>query len=501
MSKYKITLAIFVLLGIAAASFAQVNEEEMQNLPQIIFINFEGPHARIDTREQIFQIGAGLGRQVAAGNNGEVGGLSRYFVIHIISDAEDGKIDADIFGIGVDAGVDHIRNLRTIIQGYLQEAYSYSAEDAALLAEFITVYNAVYRGNWDYFLNRFKSPVIGSLVRDKAGLSIRFDEWPGRTMMTIPLGHGGLSSIDTTSVTDSRVIEEMRKEDDRSVPQRQGMVDLMEREADQAEQQAQAMNEAADEEEKAIAEERQQVAEQRQQTQEAQEAGTITEEEAAQQQQEADAKEEELDQREEAAAEQREEARRLEEFAEQKNEEAQQARQEIAEDQQAAIAQEAQDSILGAMIVKPLPTMMGRIVSLSPEGEEIKRSPVDTIHTRTITFVDGKIIAIAGEPVGRGAVRLIEINRNNLEMAKQGEDNIQIGSLLWVNGSNLYAITLDDGDSFLARFDTNLVLQAKSAMQVHVGAAVVVQQGRLLTQAEDGSVLMLNPADLTEYQP
>jgi hypothetical protein len=41
-------------------------------------------------------------------------------------------------------------------------------------------------------------------------------------------------------------------------------------------------------------------------------------------------------------------------------------------------------------------------------------------------------------------------------------------------------------------------LQAKSAVNVHPSATVAIQQGRLLTQREDGSALILNPADLTE---
>jgi len=517
----KVILAVIILITVSIGGFAQVNRDELQDLPPVVFINYEGPHARVDTREAIRQIGVVIGRQVSDRERGmastmeamtieqrrthsyrfEIGAVNRYFVIHCVSGPENNKLDADIFGLGVDAGVDHIRNLRVIIQGYLQSAYDYSERDAALLAEYITIYNAVYRGNWDYFVERYKTMVMGHLTRERAGLSIRYDEWPGRTLIVIPLGHGGLSSIDTAAISDSRVIEEMRREDDQGVPQRQQMVNLMEREAEQAERQAQTERQEVRQEERRIAEERQQVAQERQQVQEDRQAGRITQEEAATQQQEIERREQELERREEVTEQRREEAQRLEEFAEQRTEQAQQHRQEIARDQQAVIVQETTGGVFGVTIERTSPTTMGRIVRLNPaNGREIRRSPLDTVHVRTVTFVGGRILAIAGEARGQGAVRLIEINQSNLEMAKQGDDDIRTGSLLWVNGSDLYAITTEDGNCYLGRFNTNLELQARSTVRIHPDAGVTIQQGRLLTQRENGSPLALNPADLTEVR-
>jgi len=87
-----------------------------------------------------------------------------------------------------------------------------------------------------------------------------------------------------------------------------------------------------------------------------------------------------------------------------------------------------------------------------------------------------------------------------LEMARQGVDDIRPGSLLWVNGNDLYAITTDVSNNrcYLGRFNTNLELQAKSAAQVHPGASVTIQQGKLLTQNTEGAPLILSPSDLSE---
>jgi len=533
---FKTLLAIIILSGITTAVFAQVDQDELKDLPPVVFINYEGPHTRIDTREEIRQIGVVVGQSISNSERGlaptladmsvesrreysyrfNAGATNRYFVIHSVSGPEDDKINADIFGLGVDAGVDHIRNLRWIIQGYLQAAYDYNVSDAALLAEYITIYNAVYRGNWDYFLSRYKTPVISNLTRERTGLSIRYDEWPGRTLIVIPLGIGGLSAIDTSTISDRRVIEEMRQQDDQGVPQRQDMVDLKEREADQAEQRAQTEREAIRQEEtqivqerQEVAQERQEIAQERQRTREDLEAGRITPEEAStaqegltRREEVAQLREDDLDRQESEIGQRREEVARLEEFAEQKADEAQQDRQDIASDQQGAIVEE-EGGFYGVTIERIDPAIMGRIVRFSlTTGREIRRSPLNAIHSRTVAFIGGRIIAIAGENVGSGAVRLVEINQNSLEMAKQGDDDIRSGSLLWVNGNDLYAITVNlaDNKCYLSRFDTNLVSRAKSAVAVHPQASVTIQQGRLLTQREDGSVIMLNPADLTEMR-
>jgi multidrug efflux pump subunit AcrA (membrane-fusion protein) len=511
INMFRLSLFNVVLLFLAVSAYAQVDQGELQNLPGVTFISYEGPITVFNTREEIRQIGAGLGLVVA--NNGvQAGSTGRYFVIHSVSGEESGKLNADIFGLGVDTGVDHIRNLRTIIQGYLQTAYNYNERDAALLAEYITIYNAVYRGNWDYSVSRYKSQVISYLTRERMGLSIRYDEWPGRTLMLIPLGYGGLSSVDTSVISDSRVIEEMRREDDRGVEQRRDMVDLKEREAEEAAQRAQNERDTAGQEQERIdqqraqnTQDRQQTAQDRQQLAQDQAAGRVSDQDARQRQEELDRRDQaaeerdrQLDEREEANEERLAEAQRLEDFSEQKAEEARQDRREIAQDQTSTIAEENAGGVIGIILNAGRPSF-GRLVRLSTAGREIRRSSLDTVHVRTVTLIGGKIIAIAGES-GRG-VRLVEIDQNSLEMAKQGDDELLTGSLLWVNGNDIYAITNDmSSSSYLARFNTNLQLLNKSAVKVNPNASVNIQQGRLLSQREDGSALMLNPVDLTEIR-
>ncbi|MDR1429460.1 MAG: hypothetical protein LBI85_04150 [Spirochaetaceae bacterium] len=508
-------LFIFYAAGMAGA---QVDDDELRKgQERIVFINYEGPHARIETLGQIKAIGTGLG-SVLSGGASRAGGGNRYFVIHSVSGPEGNKIDADIFGLGVDVGVDHIRNLRLIIQGYLESAYKYSARDAALLAEYVTIYNAVFRGNWEYFNTRYKSPVLSHLSADKAGLSIRFDEWPGRTLMVIPLASGrpgSLSAVDTGSLSSPEVVEEMRREEDRGIDSRQDMVDLKEREAEEAEQEAAYQREAIQEEERRIQEEREAIQREREtiaqeRQQQEQDRGEQTqaqqeerEQELARREEEAARREDAVSQRQEQVEEQRREADSLEEFAEEKAADAQQDREEIARDQQEIIARQdaladATPSMLAVKFTGP-DTGLGDLVRVNAAtGEELRASTLHTISGRTVTLKDGRIFAIAGENRGQGAIRIVELSPDTLEMRAQNADDIHPGSLLWVNGDNLYAVSVVADKLYLARFNTSLERQARSSATVHAQAALLFEGNTLLTQREDGSVLILNANDLTE---
>ncbi|MDR1904527.1 MAG: hypothetical protein LBQ88_19865 [Treponema sp.] len=530
MNVFKVCLFMFFagLLPLPGMLFAQVNSEELeQNQAPINFINYEGPHARIDTRAQIRDIGYTLGRARNAGAE-RSGGSNRYFFIHSSSGEDEDKLDADILGLGVDVGVDHIRNLRLIIQGYLEGAYEYSERDAALLAQFITIYNAVYRGDWDYFSMRYKTPVTANLSMEKAGLSIRFDEWPGQTLMLIPLGQGAAqtrSAVDSSPLTEPKVIDELRKDEDRGIDQRKEMVEFKENEAEEAEQRAAVRKEAIAEEEKKLAEERRQLEEAKQELAQTGDGGEAGEqivqarpgedtdgnranaaenerntEEAAAREEALRKQEEELQKREAALQNEREEARKEEELAEKKAEEAQRERQDIARDQQDLIAanqsESADSSLIAAELIRR-DSPLGRILSLNPaSGAVIRRSALDTINLRTLTFLGERIFAIAGENRGNSAIRLVEIDNKTLEMARQGADNLQADTVLVVRGNDFYAITVADGNCYLGRFNMELERQAHSSIAVHPLAAITFRGETILTQSADGTALILNARTL-----
>jgi hypothetical protein len=519
--------------------------EKARNDP-VVFINYEGPHARVETINQIWEIGYSLGRTIREGAV-RAGSPSRYFVNHRRSAPEEDRLDADLFGLGVDAGVDHIRNLRLILRGFLEGAYDYSPADAGLIAEYVTLYNAVFRGSGDYFTGRYKGPVIRDLLLDRAGLSIRFDEWPGRTMMLIPLAFGvpgSLSAVDTSSITDTRVVEEMRAREDMGIDQRRGMVDLKEREAEEAEAVAARERETIREEEAQIAREREALAaeqaaiarereeprteepsggpgpeeraaaetaltEQGELRADESSGGLAPEERAAaemalaEREAAAEEKEAELDRREAALEERREAAEQAEAFAEQKAGEAQRERSGIALDQQGIIAREESrlpgaGGLFGIRMNGP-DAVLGRLVRIDGgSGAELRSSALNSINPRSLVIRNNRITAIAGEEGGGGAIRLVEIHPETLEMIRQGDDDMHPQSLIWVNGQDLYAITGVNGGWYLARFNSDLVRQARSAEPVHPNGTLTFQDDLIVTQRANGAAMVLNGGDLTE---
>ncbi|MCR4940614.1 MAG: hypothetical protein K5930_10990 [Treponemataceae bacterium] len=239
-----IIASIFIIGATAAVDVSRQELESTVTNPDIIeFINYYGPHSRIDTREQIFNIGKNLGKVIAENKDSriETGNEAKYYLIHAVFPDVTDKLDADILILGEKAEVDHIKNLRLILTGYLTEAYGYSEADASTLATFITVYNAVYRGKIAELITKYKMEVLAELDTDKVGISVNYVDWAGKTQILIPLlnpDNGGLSTIDTTIISDTSVIQSMREEDERMVEDRKNMVDLKEREADSAEEDA-----------------------------------------------------------------------------------------------------------------------------------------------------------------------------------------------------------------------------------------------------------------------
>jgi hypothetical protein len=503
-----------------------------QNLSPVTFINYEGPYARIDSRAQIWEIGYELGAAIRQGAS-FAGDRNRYYIFHSVTGPEFDRLNADIFGLGPDAGVDHIRNLRLIIQGYLEAAYGYSAGDAALIAEFSSVYNAVFRGNWQYFSTRYKTALVEYLspVPDRAGLSIRFDEWPGQTMMMLPLltaAANSLSAVDTGALSGEEVIDEMRKDDDRGVEARQELVDLKERESEQAAQAAAEQRQQIAEEEQRIAEQSRETAAEREKAAgeaahiEQERAGLAAsdappEEKAAEEQRlreqedalaetnrQLDEQEEALDEQARALDEQRGEAVRNETVAAQRADEAQNERQAIAEDQAVLIAQGPppvgnvpQTGTVAIRLTSPA-SALGTPVRVEPAtGNELRQSSLRTVHANTLVTVAGRVFAVAvANTANNGAVRLIEIDLETLGMKAQGEIAIIEDSPLWTYGTSLYALVSVDGATELARFNLDLAQQAVTRNGVHPKANVLFAGNRLLVQGPDGGVMSLDPNSL-----
>ncbi|HSV95341.1 MAG TPA: P83/100 family protein [Spirochaetota bacterium] len=224
---------LLILLAVVPAAGLEVDIDELKKAGKIEFINYTGPRQNQDSVAVVKSIGSGLAAEAQKrGENARVHYYTKYSLIRAISKEEPEKFSADIFSINKNARVTHIRYIRHILSGYFERMYGYSGKNAYTLAVFTTYYNAVYRGDVEYFGKAYKKVVTGNLTPRNAGLSTRYDEWPGATRIVIPLSEtakrGEIDSIDPDIISDRKVRTAIRKEDE-NLEQRKDLVDLKEK--------------------------------------------------------------------------------------------------------------------------------------------------------------------------------------------------------------------------------------------------------------------------------
>ncbi|MCK4799247.1 MAG: hypothetical protein KAT05_17875, partial [Spirochaetes bacterium] len=155
----RIFIIIFILLNaLWHCTGLEVDVDEIKVGKKIKFINYEGKHTHTETIWDIRAIGKWLSRITI--DNEIFRYHMKYSIIHALDDTTNDLFDADIFSIDKNAKVDHIRNIRLIISCYLEKKYGYTKKDALLLTTFVIYYNAIYRGNIDYFSKKYKKCVM-----------------------------------------------------------------------------------------------------------------------------------------------------------------------------------------------------------------------------------------------------------------------------------------------------------------------------------------------------
>ena len=478
----------------------EVNQPELESIGKdtIEFINYTGPHSVINTKDEIAGIGSALGEKVApnVANKYETGDNNKYFVIHAVDSTVNVGLDADILILGKNANVDHIKNLRSIISSYLVSAYNYSKDDADTLAVFITVYNAVYRNDLDTYKSKYKEVVTNNLTKESCGISVNYKDWAGNTQLVIPLLNpvdGGLSTIDTTIISDSTVIESMREEDERGVDERKNLVDIKEREADVAQEEAKdAQKEAT------VA--KQEVTKAKEELKQVEEEKQVAEKELEEAKEEL--AENPTDTKVEEAEKKAEEAKEAQSFADKKLTEAQTERSEIATDQQKNIADAKAEAKMvttyGLQLVDNS-NLLSKLVFLDVEtGKIVKSSPVQVIRNRSIVSTGNGFAAIAGENSGDNqAIRLVILDPENLEIVSQTEEDVAPNAVLVSADNYLYTVVKSTSGYVVAKYSNDLRLQAKSTLKVMETTPITVTDKGIVVTDSYGAVKLLSKTDLS----
>lgn len=530
MKEHKICLLALLAAFVSFSAFSlEVDEDELKTTGQndsIVFINYTGPHSKIDSLDSIKKLGSDLGTVVARDTSKatSAGNSSRYSVIHAVDPSETGKLDADIIFIGADATVDHINNLRHIIASYLVSAYGYSEKDAETVAVFVTVYNAVYRGKLDTFQNKYKKVVTNNLTSTDCGLSVTYSDWPGHSQIVIPLYdvNGGLSTVDTSVISDTQVVQHMQEDDDKNVESRKEMVDIKEREAENANQKAQEAQKTAVQEQNKLNEQKQKTETARQEAETAKkEAETAqkkadenpnnkaAQKEAAQKQAVAEEKQEAYEEQQSAQEEQqkttdeaKQTAQEQQAVADKKTSEAQEERKTIAKDQAEVIKKEIENAVApsayGIELTNDSSLLSGLVKVNTATGEVIKSSPVTYIRNRTMFQAGENFVAIAGENKGNGTVKLVLLSPDTMEITKESNETVAEDSVLVQDSGEYYCVIKDGKNYKLAKYDSDLNLKLRSSVNVKSATPVTVATNYVIVTDSSGTVKVLNKSNLEE---
>jgi len=525
-------LIVASLFPLAALDIAKGELEGAQS-SKIIFTNYEGPQKVIESSASIKGIGSGLAAALGspAATTGKAGSLDRYAVIRLVDPSLPQGLDADLIVIGKDALVDHIANIRRIIAGYLETAWGYSPKDAATLAVFVTVYNAVHRGDLAYFATKYKPVVMKEIDASNAGLSTRWDEWAGKTRILIPLSSGAkvgaAGAVSTATVSDKAVTANLQAQAGAGVAERQDLVAIKEKEiadAQAAAAKAKADAAAAD---AAAAAAKADLAKAQADLTAAKTAaptgsptaagngeaaatgttgavGTTQTAEVAKAEQAVATAQATSTAADTKAADTKAQAGQAEAAVAAKQAEVAADRASITQDQKAVIAAEVAASgkpePAGIWLLEAVDSSYPfvRLIYLDPQaGKLIRASTINTIRARSILDAGQAFVAVAGRETGTGAVRLVAVDKATLIVSATGAVDIYPESVLAKFGDSFYAvIKAADGKYYLGRFDARLSEAARSKEAVNPLGGLVQGADGVVAQAAAGGFLSLDASSL-----
>lgn len=513
-------IMIFTLISISVFS-ADVDADELKTVTpgSVEFYNYTGPHDYIDSKQSIINIGVNMGKAVKQGaSSGSYRDV--YLSKHFPLGDDSGRIGADILILTDRAAVDHIRNLRYIIAGYIMTVYDYSFEQAFLLAEFVTIYNAVYRGNMEKFSERYTAQVNGALTPGKAGLATRFTEWAGKTQIVIPLtgkaSDGTTGSLNTKDLTDDEVIDELRDQDDMGVDSRKDMVELKDEELQDKEKDLLDEKQDLQDEKDDLQKEQDDLDKEKddlekEQDQLDQEQKEIDDKpdgaEKDQDQKELDDKQKELDDKEKDISDQQQDIDQKQEDTDSKEKEVeekekelddersdlQDEREQIAEDEETVIAggTSAKDPeyVVFMLVDEDSANKSGQLVLIDKESGTIdKTSGITDLKNRVFEVIGSSVVCISGSG---DSAKLVLFDITTLSVTKESEITVYENSTIEYVNSYIYAVVKEGSSWYIGRFDSSLNLKSVSDVTVDPYTPIVVSNGQIFAQRTDGQIRIL----------
>ncbi len=494
---FSVVVFLLVLAGVSAQNVDEV-ELKRPDLSSIQFRNYVGPTTVVNTAQEIRTIGTGLGAGVQNRESFTLAG--KYTVIRVYN-PEEPKLSADILVLEPSARVDHINGLNLIISAYLERVFGYSRTDSQLIANFVTRYNALYRGNLGFYQQTFVTHVATNLTAANAGLSTYYAEWPGRSRIVIPLrtsiSAGPRGQVDADEISRPEVTQNL-PDSPESLQQQREIVNLREREITKEEtviqERERELNQRETPPETTVTtvsrpenprttttDPTKPETENTSNTNQPPATNTTTETTTTERQQLEQAKEE-VAQREAALQRDREQITQQEQNQETQQPAAQTER--VATEPVLFLSVEGDGTFSRLMVLDAL----GK--------KSMVRSELNSIRGRRFENLSDGYLVIAGREGGDAAVRLLVLDKTKLETLRQGTNDIHPDSDLVVQGQTIFAAVKDGVDYKLAIFNAALVLQKKSIDSIVPQTAIQIDGSRILVQGADGKVLFLNATTL-----
>ncbi|MDX9802183.1 MAG: P83/100 family protein [Spirochaetia bacterium] len=512
MKKGLILLLVSIVFTAMVSAETAVDRRELEkNYKEVEFINYEGPNEIIETKSEIMSIGQSLAGPISSG---KVQSLipGKYRVLHLLDPSEPDKMGADIFILEKGAKVDHIRNLRLIISAYLQDMYSYSSADSMLIAEFITYYNAVYRGNLDFFSERYINMVLTNISIENAGIDVNYINWPGKTRLVIPLekpaATSEAASPDPFELAGKDVVEDLRKEEDMGIEQRKKIVEFQEEsiaegkeELAKKEIEASIAEKSITEKEKALEEKKKEISDSK-----------LSESDKAVIIKELEAQEDKIEKEKEAFAAKKEEAETMKKDIEKKEEAISEAREKIAEDSNKLLEKKEaakKDESLAAEMEKSAGTPFLRLEegTLPRSGRFVFFSTLDKVVSvpaeapvsagRLYAETPAGFIIPVKESTGKYTLSLL--GKKDLLPVKSASQEVWSGSYILLSGNDIYCTAKPAGSStgwVVARFADNLEAKAFSEIEADPDTFIIKKDNLIIFQDKKGNIVSVDAASL-----
>ena len=541
MKKY-ITL-IIILLTTSLFSI-EVDIDEISKGKRVDFVNYTGRASKSESVNEIKSIGHRLSYLM---KNGKSGVLYRYNMKYSILralDKNNDKFSADIFFIDKTAQVDHIKNVRRIISSYLEGMYAYTEKEADAIAVYVTYYNALYRGDLDFFSESYAPAVMKNLTKNNAGISTTYSDWPGNTAIVIPLTEqnmrGEIRNIDTFAISDAKVRREVAK--DKENKDAAGTMDTVKKkEVDQSKKSIEEQKKSIETRKETLAEREKAVEKKKEEIRKDKEAAAkITdpvqrkakedeikkkeeevkkeERKIAEEQKKVDAAENQVKKSEEAV-EKKEQAiankddssttdkTTAKDNTAAKNEEQAKKEAELNKREDALKNQNKGDGLYGLKIyyLEVKDYFEGGhynniLYLINTQTNKIEqRSPFRNICGRKYEVFSNGIVVVSHNGDHQKGHKLTLINKDTLAEIVTGDENIFWRTFVEIKGNSIYAIVKDinKDDFYLGKFDTNLKLVAKSKEKVFLNTFITFFNDTIYINREDKAVMVLKESDLS----